>query len=149
MSSSARRPRSGGKPKDKDKVVPALVPASRIKRKLREHLRELGFVRASNGDWCNQTIPKNTIELFTHSIGLSVWIRPCPLWSNAGRSSVATSHLVATYILIRSSPGLKWFDPILCKVTFLDWHHSRGVYRSPTDTGAEFGFWSGTNQMIN
>src|SRR6202011_1160028 len=87
-------------------------------------------------NWCYRTIPKNTIGLFTHSIGLSGWIRPCRLWSNAGRSSVVTSRLVATYILIRSSRGSKWFDPILCKVIFLDWHHSHGVYRSPTDTGA-------------
>jgi hypothetical protein len=32
------------------KVVPAFVPASRIKRKLRQHLRELGFIRGTNGE---------------------------------------------------------------------------------------------------
>jgi Domain of unknown function (DUF4338) len=42
-----------------NKVVPAFVPASRIKRKLREHLRELGFIRASNGEL---VLPDNSKE---------------------------------------------------------------------------------------
>jgi hypothetical protein len=32
------------------KIIPALVPASRIKRKLRQHLRELGFIRTNSGE---------------------------------------------------------------------------------------------------
>jgi hypothetical protein len=50
MSSSARRPKNGESRENTNKVVPALVPASQIKRKLREHLKELGFVRGSDGE---------------------------------------------------------------------------------------------------
>jgi hypothetical protein len=33
-----------------NEIIPALIPASRIKRKLRNHLRELGFARTNTGE---------------------------------------------------------------------------------------------------
>src|SRR5438874_1768177 len=33
-----------------NKIIPALIPPSRIKRKLRNHLRELGFSRTNTGE---------------------------------------------------------------------------------------------------
>jgi hypothetical protein len=98
MSLRANRPKSGTHPENSDKVVPAFVPASRIKRKLREHLRELGWGRA--GEW----LLLDTFKEHYRTLHVRHWAQRLDSsisrwWSDVGRAYVQSSEpcLSGTY----------------------------------------------------